>query len=512
MLYALRAACLNNDQRKLEGIGDIHLTAETVRSLGDQSVVPDGRTRTQAAARLSSGKPTDAFEAVVRHIRHSVATASLSEEPEAHAMLGRLFAGTGRLGDAIQCYVAAGDAKAAAGLADHWPDQAFDLDADVAGLPIWERAAAFATVTAFEDWIDERGRAAWASNALAAILADPGITGKLMGRIPQAAYETLAVTASAMSADDAESFVEHMETLCESAQQCHLNAVRHSVSALYEIARSHAEMSRRAVTVVLRLFLQSPYRANIGWADGHDVLRHHQDVIRDLLSAAVQAGDQTACIVMAVAGCVDDAVIAQAKRCLGSAVSPPERQPGVRHIGTRLHEDVYLVGLLDSEDIHRFATAMMKLAVDPEEPLPNREQALDAARICMPELTEPQRSSFFDTAIECTLGLHDGQGSSPVPLGGTDPLSRFQISFRRESLQAAGLACAAECAVTPQHQRQTRDIALDLLTADDEYTVSTAANAAARTPKPPPHAQTRSVRKAARSAHPTTRSRYGTRG
>ena len=422
-LYALRSACFNNDQRVPEGIGDIYLTAETVRSLGDKSVVPHGRTRTQAAAKLNVGKPIEAYEAIVRHIRHSTMTASLSEEPEAHAMLGQLLARTGRLEGAIGHYINAGDAKAAAGLADHWPNQVFALDADTAGLPLWQRAAAFATVTAFDDWMEDEGRAAWASNALREILADPGITGKLMGRTSQAAYETLAVTALAMSADDAKEFVEHTETLCESGQQCHYDAERHSVSALCEIARNHSKLAERVVTVIMRLLLQSSHRASIGWADGHDILQRHQGIVREHLSAKAQVGDQTACIVMAVAGCADEPVIAQAKRCLERTVSSPERQPGVRHIGTRLHEDAYLVGLLNAEGIHRFVTAMMALTVDPEELLPNRQQALDAARVCMPELTESQRSSFFETATECASGLHDSQGSNPVPVGATDPLS-----------------------------------------------------------------------------------------
>ena len=186
-LYALRSACSSNDHRVSDDIGDVHRIAETVRAHGDSSVLPNGRTRTQALAKLNSQDPIAAYEAIRRHVRHSTVVASLSEEMEAHQLFGQLLAGTGRLMEAVQHYIVAGDGKAATSLADHWPDETFSLDADLSGLSSWQRAAVFETVAAFEDWLPDPDRAPWATSALKEILTDPGAAGLFRPRAPKAA-------------------------------------------------------------------------------------------------------------------------------------------------------------------------------------------------------------------------------------------------------------------------------------------------------------------------------------
>ena len=481
-LYALRSACSSNDQLVSDAVGDPHRIAETVRAHGDSSVLPNGRTRAQALARLNSQDQIAAYEAIRRHVRHSTVAASLSEEMEAHQLFGQLLARTGRLTDAVQHYILAGDGEAATRLADHWPDEAFSLDADISGLPGWQRAAGFKTVVAFEDWLPEPDRAQWAGSALLEILGDPGAAGQSRQRAPQAAYGALAATASDLAVADAEQFLEQVQADLKSERAKILDADACSVTVLYEIARSHPELASRVVAAAMKLFLRVPYRSHINWTEGYDVLRRHQQIVREHLAAEVQTGDLAACIVMAAAGCLDEPVLDQARRRLEHAVSPPEREPGVQHIGSSLPDDAYLIRHLEAEALHRFATASMALAIDPEEPIPNRNAALGAAEACMSEIPESQRSDFFETAMECARGLHDNQGSAPLPLGDTDPLNRFRISFGPRSLQAPGLRCAAASAVTNEQHRIVRGAALELLIAADKYTADSAALAAAQLP------------------------------
>ncbi len=483
-LYALRSACHSNDHRVSSDIGDVHRIAETVRAHGDSSVLPHGRTRTQALATLNSQDSIAAYEAIRRHVRHSTVAASLSEEIEAHQLFGQLLADAGRLMDAVQHYIVAGDGKAATGLAEHWRDEAFSLDADISGLSSLQRAAVFETVAAFEDWLPDPDRALWATSALKEILTDPGAAGLFRRRAPKAAYGALAATASDLAAAEAERFLEQVEAGLESERAAILDADSCSVMVLYEMGGSHPELASRAITAAMKLFLSVPYRAHINWDEGYNVLRQHQQIVRDHLAVEVQAGDLLACVVMTAADCVDEAVLDQARRRLEQAVSPPERQPGVQHIGSSLPYDAYLIRHLDAESIHRFVTATMALAVDPGEPIPNRNQALGAAEACMPGIPESQRSDFFKVAMECARGLHDDQGSTPLPLGETDPLSRFRISFGPSSLRAPGLRCAAASAVTNEQHKMVRDAALELLIAPDKYTAETAAFAAAQLPAP----------------------------
>ena len=481
-LYALRSACFLNDQLVSDDIGDVHRTAETIRAHGDSSVVPYGRTRTQALAKLNSQKPIEAYEAIRRHTRHSAVTASLPEEAEAHRMFGQLLASTGRPLAAIHQYVAAGAGDAAAELAEYWPDQPCGLDADILGRPNWHRAAAFEAVTAFADWLPDHDCAQWAAAALGEVLDPSSPATPFRARAPHAAYGALPTTASHLAAADAERFLEHVEAGLEVQRANNLHADDHSVAVLYEIARSHPELAGRAAAAALRLLLRVPYRSNIDWARGYDVLRHHQHIVREHLTTEAQAGDLTACIVMAAADCVDEPVLEQAKHRLERAIAPPEREPGVQHIGTSLPDDAFLIRHLPTEDIHRFVAAMMVLAVDSEEPIPNRREALGAAEACMSELRELQRSDFFEVAMECADGLHDNQGANPVPLGDTDPLERYKVSFGPRSLRAAGLRCAAVSAVTNEQLNKVKDAALGLLTATDRYTADTAALAAAQLP------------------------------
>ena len=331
-LYALRSACVLNDQLVSDDVGDVHRTAETIRAYGESSVVPYGRTRTQALAKLNSQKPIEAYEAIRRHIRHSTVTASLPEEAEAHRMFGQLLASTGRPLAAIHHYVAAGAGDAAAKLAEYWPAQPCGLDADILGRPNWHRAAAFEAVTALEDWLPDHDCAQWAAAALGEILNPSGPATPFRARAPHAAFGALAATASHLAAADAERFLEHVEAGLEVQRTNNLHADDHSVIVLYEIARSRPELADRAVAAALRLLLRVPYRSNIDWTRGYDVLRHHQYTVREHLTTEVQAGDLTACIVMAAADCVDEPVLEQAKHRLERAIAPPEREPGVQHI------------------------------------------------------------------------------------------------------------------------------------------------------------------------------------
>ncbi len=481
-LYALRSACLLNDQPVSDDIGDVHRIAETIRAHGDLSAVPHGRTRAQALSKLSSQQPIEAYEAIRRHIRHSTVTASLLEETEAHTMFGQLLASAGRLHLAIEHYVVAGAGEAAAQLADHWPDQAFVLDADIMGRPNWQRAAAFETVTAFEDWLPDGDGARWAATALQEVLHDPGPATAFRARARHAAYGTLAATASHLRAADAKRFLEHVEGGSETPRANNLHADDHSVTVVYEIARSHPEVAGNAVAVALRLLLRVPYRSAITWTRGYDVLRQHQHIVREHLTTEAQAGDLTSCIVMASAECVDEPVLDKARRRLEQAIAPREREPGVQHIGTSLPDDALLIRNLATDDIGSFVAAMMVLAVDVEEPIPNRREALGAAEACMRELPELQRSDFFEAAMECADGLHDDQGANPLPLGDTDPLARYKVSFGPRSLRAAGLRCAAVSAVTNEQFNKVKDVALGLLVATDRYTADTAALAAAQLP------------------------------
>ena len=481
-LYALRSACVLNDQLVSDAVGDVHRTAETIRAHGDSSVVPFGRTRTQALAKLNSQRPIEAYEAIKRHIRHSAVTASLPEEAEAHRMFGQLLASTGRPLAARDHYVAAGAGDAAAELADYWPDQRFGFDADILERPNWYRAAAFETVTAFEDWLSDHDCAQWAAAALKEVLDPPGPATRFRARAPHAAYYTLAATTSHLGSADAKRFLEHVEVGFESQRTNNLHADDHSVTVLYEIARSHPELAGRAVIAALRLLLRVPYRSNIDWTSGYDLLRQHQHIVREHMATEAQAGDLTACIVMAAAECVDEPVLEEAMRRLEHAIVPPEREPGVQHIGTSLPDAALLIRHLATEDIQRFVAAMMVLAVDAEEPIPNRREVLGAAEVCMSELPESQRSNFFEAAMECADGLHDNQGANPVPLGEADPLERFKVSFGPRSLRAAGLRCAAASAVTSEQVNKVKDVALELLVATDTYTADTAALAAAQLP------------------------------
>ena len=371
-------------------------------------------------------------------------------------MLAQLLASTGRLLAAIEHYVVAGAGKAAAQLADHWPDQVLVFDADILRRSNWQRAAAFETITAFEDWLPDHDGAQWAAAALQEVLNDPGPATRFRASARHAGYGALKATASHLAAADAERFLERVEVGSESSRANNLHADDHSVTVLYEIARSHPELAARAVAVVLRLLLRVPYRSNIDWTGGYDVLRHYQHIVREHLTTEAQAGDLTACIVMAAAECVDEPVLEQARHRLEQAIAPPEREPGVQHIGTSLPDDAFLIRNLATDDIRSFVAAMMVLAVDAEEPIPNRREALGAAEACMSELSELQRSDFFEAAMECADGQHDNQGTNPVPLGDADPLERFKVSFGPRSLRAAGLRCAVASAVTNEQLNKVR--------------------------------------------------------
>ena len=481
-LYALRTARISNEDRPGAYVNEIHRIAETLRAHGDASVFPYGGTRTRALANLVSGFPPDAHEAIRRHLRHSTVSASLAEEMEAHKLLGQFLGSVARTSDAIRHYVLAGAGKEAAQLAERWPNMPLNLDTDNARGACWERTAGYVVAAEFEDWLPDDLRDGWAVSALAEVLADCPHDEDRWSQLKRAASSVLASTAAGLNERHAESFLDHISSRLDNQQDNRVEFVDKCVTVLYEIARQHHELAPRAVTVIMELLLSAPYRHLNDWDGGADVLPCHKDIVRDKLTALAQAGDLTACIVMAAAECIDEPVLEMARSRLDQAAAPPDRQPGKVYIGTGRHIDACLIRHLEPENTRRFVAAMTALAVDAAEPLPNRQEALEAATDLVSELPESERTKFYATALECAAGMHDRQGDIPVPMGPTDPLHRFRASFGPETLGPAALEFAAACATTQEQFEQVRWAALEMLNASDKYTACTAANAAALLP------------------------------
>ena len=476
--YALRTVHYRYDESPNPRLNDFHYDAQALKACGEARVLAPAGSRTRAHVRMNSRKWPDALEALRQYIWHSTVSASWAEESEAHRMLGDLFVETNRYSEAMSHYIFAGAGDRAKDVAVQFPEDTLEFPPSLEGSPRWERATAFSLVANLADWLTDRDAASWAGVALQDALASPP-SSYWSSHVYQVSAEAFAAVAELATKEDATRFLEHIAKNPHQLGKTFRDKA--IVKALFGIARSHTNIRKRAISLVMDILLLAGDGAHMmQWSQGRDVLSEEKQVVTSKMEDAARSGNTTACLVLIDAECDLTPVVEHAKARLEIAIAAP--QPGKTETEITIAHDGVLIEALDQRDKCTFVEVMLRMVTNPTQPLKNKRRALMAAAWLVRDLPETNRNRVFSIAVDTARGERYHEGPKQSANWKSDSLDRFQINLGPEDPQGEGLFCAACSATSDEQTAMIRQLVIDLLQKKDDLTGYRAARSMAFLP------------------------------
>ena len=328
------------------------------------------------------------------------------------------------------------------------------------------------------DWLTDRDAASWAGVALQDALSSPP-PSYWSSHVYQVSAEAFAAVAELATKEDATRFLEH---IAENPHQLgKIFRDKAIVKALFGIARSHTNLRKRAVSLVMDILLLAGDGAHMmQWSEGQDVLSEEKRVVTTKMADTARSGNTIACLVLIHAECGLTPVVEHAKARLEITIAGP--QPGKTETETTIAHDGVLMEALDQQDKSTFVEAMLRVVTDPNQRLRNKRGALMATAWLVRDLPEANRKRVFSIAVETATGERYHESPKQPANWESDPLDRFQINLGPEHPQGEGLFCAARSATSDEQTAMIRQLVIDLLQKKDDLTGYRAARSIAFLP------------------------------
>jgi tetratricopeptide (TPR) repeat protein len=448
-------------------LNEPHRLAQALRAAGSGTVLREPYpARERALDRMDHEKWPDALEALRHYLRRSTVLADLEGEVDAHAAMGRLFAQTGRPGEAARHFVFAADSKELEALAAKLPDQPLSAEPELLTVRPWERAAAYAYVAAAADLLVDDNARWWCTAAFDDVERDPGEWRPFAPNPWLAAFKTFAQVGGVASVEEAAKFLEFSRTLIPRDPNTYRHTDEAQVEATITIGLTHPVLRATALELLLECLLADQRMADLVLGEGAELLRGDPKAVVAKVGPAAQDGDINAALAVVEAGGGTDAARPEALRRLESALRQPERKPGVFSLGTILPRIGFLIRVLPAEDRVRFANAMLERARATDDVAQNRADALIALQVVGAHLPDRARDEMYVGILPFGAGEYQPGVELPSFAGADDPLSRMRISVGTGDLEAAGLLALAALARSAEQAQEVEEMVLRHLRAD----------------------------------------------
>jgi hypothetical protein len=436
--------------------------------------------------RLQHNQLPAAADALRRYLRVSLVTGSWTSELDAHQLLGSLFERASEPAIAVHHLIRAGSAKQAQQVAAAVGDQYIDVTEQLRRPAPWERAVAYQVVAKQGGLVPDRQAPAIVEAALADI--DAVVNGQARDTLhfgPSvyiSAHQAIAALADRTNEDQARRILDQFRPLVPRGPNQHRRTDDAHVDALVAIATAHPDLRHDALNQLLDLLAVPESIGDRVLVRARGMFDQHRDEVLPRLQRLAAEGSRYAARALGMLDHYDDDQRQRGRQTLDRWAAPRQRQPGAVTYGTTAIEDSLLIGALPPADHASFATRMLKLAIDPDEPTLNREEFIRAAINVAHELHPPDSTALFEQAMHVARGNYPPSRADEHPAGSDHPLSRFRISFGVFNLRPLGLKLAAVTTHTQQQAQTVQDVALQLLAHGDDNTVHTVAVALSRLP------------------------------
>ncbi|MFC8952363.1 hypothetical protein ACFT8P_06925 [Streptomyces sp. NPDC057101] len=457
-LYALRAVRVQYD-RIGEDLNDIHRIAQSLRSTGTGSVLPEPYPLAERAlSRMLDSKWPDALQFLHLNLRHAAVSASWSAELAAHERFGDLFDATGKWDEVPLHYVRSGKMKKLKELAKKWPNRSLDFGPPCNLTPPWERKAACEFASHAGKHFSRDAARAWSKYTLERIVDSVQTGANLSAWLP-----AFASNADEASIEDARQFLDLMASSLKREPGTHRRTDDSLINAVVKMHESHPVLLSPVVEMLCDAMLLENEVSQNALHMGQGILAQDPDRVLRRLGAVAASGGFYAALSLALAGCDTDPCLDIARKKYEEYVRPLEIQPGV--LTLRMGEEsnvAILVRILGEEERVAFSKAMLSRMLETQDLETNRASAVMAVAVIGPTLPDQAKESMFNTLLEFA---RDPAPSVVSMVHGDDPFSRFKVLEGDTSLAALSVEAAGELAGTSDQYEALQQLATTLLSS-----------------------------------------------
>lgn len=471
-----------------EALEEPHYLAQALLAVGGEMQLFEQRRdpRELGLNSIQRGQLPEAADALRRYLRLSVVAGRWTNELNAHQLLADLFARAGEPGLAVKHLIRAGAAKQARTIASSIGERHLDVTDQLDRSAPWERAVAYQVLAEQADLVPDDRVSFIVEHALADI--DAVAEGRtrdtiLDPRVYESAHQAIAALADRSSEDQAERMLDHLAPLVTRAPAQYRHTDDPHVDTLVGVAIAHPALRQASLNQLLDLLAQGDSVAERVLRRARQLFDENQATVLPRLQELAAGGSAYAARALGLLGHYDDQQRVRGRQALDRWTAPRHRQPGTIAFGTSAVQDSVLIRALPAVDRARFATRMLELAEDPEEPDFNRQEFVVGAINVVFDLNEAERKALFEQAMRLARGeFTPSRVDQDLPFS-NHPLNRFRYSLDTGALSPTGLELAVRLAETPEEIAAVQDAALGLLRHGDAKAIQQVAVALSWLPR-----------------------------
>jgi hypothetical protein len=470
----------------LAEIGDMRQMIRLLSEQPSERVVPIGGVREAILDALRRGDEQlrPAALAAQRLRVLSAAGGLWDDELEAHSFLGDIYERTGDMLLAAAHRVRSGEADAAGRVATQGAGVFLDVTAELSRPAAAERSVAYTVLTAQADLIPDELVNVVAERARDDIQdAHAGKTAEtpFSGRpVLVSASEAAAAVAGRLPGQIAEQLMAALDWRLTMDKDTVVWTDEPHLRMLVAIAAAEDDdEASAAFGRISQLFaIESPALRGHG-RDLAAAVRRRPDEVRAILVTLAGQGSQLGAEMLAgwsltgepgrgIARPVAeqsawDTAAPFAEQAAIRLAAPPKGTPGVASMIASFSADAGLVTILDSADVEKALTGLLRVAADPLHLAITRQQALTAATILVAGSTgdclgSERLTEVFGLAREYACGEHDGSAMDDMATW-SHPLGSGRINMGDTSLAVDGLCLAARASRTSEEHASVLSIA-----------------------------------------------------
>ncbi|MDA3648441.1 toll/interleukin-1 receptor domain-containing protein [Saccharopolyspora indica] len=469
-LYALRM--LRMKQGPLFPEGDTqHPFAQHLRGESRPSRLPGNALIDKQALRsLLANKPRQAVSRLSRWRWRSYVRANLLSEMEATRELGKAMAANQEPLAGLQHLVWSESRKQAIEAAKSLPEESIDWPVEAMGTTAGQVATAFAATSVCADLVSDEAASGWVDAALAT-MRGKGPAGVFPDEPVFHAIKALTALGPVLTEAQARTALDILGPLVPAPGRSYRTDHDHA-ELLVHIAADHQELSERAAKQLVDGLLGSDDFLRTALRNQDSPLL--SDCITELEDRFVMhasEGNRRACLVLARFGRPTDAVRSLAIKGAKQVINRPAATPTQVTYWGPYYELLNLAHLLPSAVRNELADAMLRHALDLDDDMMNRLDALDGLAGIAADLDVDHRRRIFDALDPIAHEDHPHAQGNAMHQASRHPLSFFRTKFGTETTADGAVLARAWLAVTETDRSSVQTQAIHLLRSSTEVRI-----------------------------------------
>lgn len=412
-----------------------------------------------------------------RLLKHTVTTADMAGEFEAHERLGDLYANTDRWRQSLGHYSLAGRTKKVRELAASLPDQPISLNLPAQNISFWETQSWLEFASVAGPLMDDSTATEWADFVFKLLQKETKEDG--VSRLWEASFTAFPALADAVSPEVARAYIDYAHSRLNRPKGENHTRDKELLKAVIAVASVHTHLKDEALNAICRAVLLGDITGAEALRVGAGIIHANPEHARELLADSDPTeADEPELLGRLFAEDTSERLRGYARERWSRAIEPKKFTPGQMSVGTNLRQSAQFVTLLHKEEQRRFAEAMLVRARDERDDANNRDDALVALAIMGPSL-RGEAADLVDTLVDFACGPVKAE---TIFDWSTDPLAYLRTTSSTPPLAAQALETAGTLASEEEQFIALKRAILHLLPHADKYTYNRLAAALCHLP------------------------------